>query len=230
MAETLLPIVESGTPPGLCYTTLSADIPIIAQYLRALFNGNEWNTGSSTPPAENRDRPWARTNSDGTPDGVWFYSGGFWLQKHEAATGLVAMYEGSLASIDTFDSGEVGVVSSMTGPFWEPVTQMAARSPIHPGTLPSGTIINIGDNIGEEKHVMALNELIEHSHIIKTFSAGAIGGDGGHILNEPDPAADVDHATEPEGQSPPDGMNVIQPSRGIWFIRRTARLYRRRVA
>jgi hypothetical protein len=230
MPETQLPIIESGTPAGLCYTTLTNDIPLIAQYLRAVFSGSEINTGSSTPTAENRTKPWIRTNSDGTDDGIWEFYNGFWIQKHPLAAGSVILYEGASTTIDAFDGGETAAITNITGPFWEAVTAMAARSPIHPGTLASGTIINVGDNLGEEKHVMTLAELIEHSHVIKTFSAGATGGDGGHILNEPDPASDVDHTTEPEGDSPPDGMNVIHPVRGIFFIRRTARLYRRRAA
>lgn len=230
MAETLLPIVESGTPAGLCYTTLSADIPIIAQYLRAVFEGNEINFGSSTPPAENRDRPWIRVNSDGTDDGTWVFYNGFWVQKHPEATGSVKMFEGALGDIEAFDGGEAGAITNITGPFWEEVTEMRARSPIHPGTLPSSTVINVGDNIGQEKVVMTLANLIEHFHNVKTWTSGATGGDGGKILNEPDPGNESLVPSEVEGSSPPDGMDNIQPSRGIFFIRRTARLYRRRVA
>jgi len=88
----------------------------------------------------------------------------------------------------------------------------------------------VGDNIGQEKIVMAIGNLIEHSHNITTWSSGATGGDGGKILNEPDPGTESLVASETEGSNPPDGMDNIQPSRAIWFIRRTARLYRRRNA
>lgn len=230
MPDTELQIIESGTPAGLCYTTLSADIPIIAQYLRAIFSGNEWNTGSGTPAAEDRGKPWVRTNSDGSDDGIWTFYNGFWVQKHSMAPGSVIMFEGASTDIETFDGGEAGAISSMTGAFWQEVTEMAARSPIHPGTLPSGTIINVGDNIGEEEHVMTLGELIEHSHDIQVWTSGATGGDGAEVLNEPDPGTERTKSTEPEGSAPPDAFNVIHPSRGIFFIRRSARLYRRRVA
>lgn len=230
MPDTELPIIESGTPAGLCYTTLSNDIAIIAQYLRAVFSGNEINIGTSTPAAENRGKPWIRTNSDGTDDGVWTYYNGFWIQKHPMAVGSVIMFEGASGDITTFDDGESAAITNITGPFWQEITEMKGRSPMHPGIFASGASIGVGDNIGEEKHLMTLPELIKHSHVIKTFSAGSIAGDGGHILNEPDPATDVDHSTEPEGSSPPTGMNVIHPVRGIFLIRRTARLYRRRPA
>lgn len=230
MPETLLPIVESGTPEGLCYSTLSADIPIIAQYLRAVFDGNEINSESSTPPAENRDRPWHRTNADGTDDGWWTFYNGFWIQKHPMAIGSVIMFEGTQGDIETFDGGEAGAITNITGAFWQPVTEMAARSPIHPGTLASGAVINVGDNIGQEKIVMTLANLIEHDHDITVFSSGATGGDGGEIFNEPDPGEERIRTTHTEGSNPPDGMDNMHPSRGIWFIRRSARLYRRRVA
>lgn len=230
MPETLLPIISDGVPPGLCYTTLSADIPIMVQYMFARLSGNEINTGSSTPAAEDRDKPWFRTNSDGTDDGWWTFYNGFWIQKHPSPVGLVAMYEGAAADIETFDGGEAGVITNITGAFWEPVTEMAARSPMHPGTLESGTVVNIGDNIGQEKIVMAIGNLIEHTHDITTFTSGATGGDGGKILNEPDPGTEGVVATEPTGEAEPEGMDNIQPTRAIWFIRRTGRLYRRRNA
>jgi hypothetical protein len=230
MPDTQLPITALSLPGGTCYTTPAADLPLFAAYLRAIFSGNEINTGSTTPTAENRTKPWVRTNSDGSDDGVWQFFNGFWVQKHPLPAGAVMMYEGTQASIPTFDGGESAPVTNIGGPFWEEVTQMAARSPMHPGTLAGGTVIGIGTDFGEDKHVQTLGELIQHSHIIKSFTSGATGGDGAHILNEPDPGTDVDHSTEPTGSSPPDGMNVVHPVRGIWFIRRTSRIYRRRNA
>lgn len=230
MPDTELQIIESGTPAGLCYTTLTNDIPIIAQYLRAIFSGNELNTGSATPAAEDRNKPWLRTNSDGTPDGVWFFSGGFWLQKHETPIGAVILYEGTLGSIETFDGGESGAITSTTGAFWQEVTEMQGKSPMHPGTLASGLVVNVGDNLGQEKIVMTLANLIEHSHDIMTWTSGATGGDGAKVLNQPDPGTLSLVPSEATGGSPPDGMDNIGPSRGLFFIRRSARLYRRRNA
>lgn len=228
MPETSLPIIAEGVPVGLCYTTLSADIPVIASYLRALFSGGEINTGSSTPAAEDRGKPWYRTNSDGTDDGWWTFYGGFWIQKHPAFTGTVIMYEGALGDLPTLDGGEAAAVTNITGPFWEEVTEIRARSPIHPGTLPSGTIIAVGDDIGEEEHVMEITELIEHRHDIPYSGQGGLSGDGAHILNGT-PVHTGDHFTSNTGSATPEGMNVIHPVHGIYFIRRTARLYRRRV-
>jgi hypothetical protein len=235
MPDTELPIIDIGLPQGLCYTNPTDDIPTWLPYLRAVFNGNEINTGDSTPAAEDRDKPWLRTNSDGTPDGVWQFYNGYWVKQHSDFVGKVVMYEGTLVSIDTIDGGEAGAVTNISGPMWEVVSEMAARSPMHPGTLPSGLVVHVGDDLGEEKHVQIITEMIQHSHDITAWTSGATGGDGGQILNEPDPGVEVTKTTEPEGGASatdpiPDGMNVVHPVRGIWFIRKTARTHYRRVA
>jgi len=228
MPDTQLPIMALTVPSGLCYSNPQTDLPIFASLLRAIFSGSEWNIGNTTPDPSSRTKPWYRTNSDGTDDGVWTFYGGFWVQKHPLPVGFVGMWEGDPSNLDAFDGGETAAVSILTGPFWEVVSAMAARSPMHPGTLPSGTVINVGDNAGEEKHVQTIAELPVHHHIVHSFSAGATGGDGGDILNEPDPGSDHDHDTTDTGNG--DGFNVIHPVRGILFIRRTARTMRRRNA
>lgn len=66
-------------------------------------------------------------------------------------------------------------------------------------------------SVGEESHVQTLAELVGHTHDILTHSAGATGGDGGDILNEPDPGTERFHPTETTGSTPPTGMNVVHP-------------------
>lgn len=218
-------------PFGTCYENPETDWPLLVSLITANLAGSlsTVNTGSTTPAAGDRDKPWIRSNSDGTDDGQWVFYNGFWVQKHPMPVGAVIMFEGAEADIATFDGGESATITNITGPFWERVTEMNARSPIGPGTLPSGTVIAIGDNIGEEKHVQLITELVGHNHDIPYSASGDAGGAGAHILNLT-PQLDNLHFTENTGKTPPDGMNVIQPSRGIWFLRRTARTYRRRNA
>lgn len=66
-------------------------------------------------------------------------------------------------------------------------------------------------NVGEESHVQTLSELVGHQHDILTFQSAATGGDGGAILNEPDPGVDLTVQTEVTGGEPPSGMNVVHP-------------------
>lgn len=220
-------------PAGICYSTPQTDWPLQVSYMAAALAGtlNTHNFGNSVPSADNRDKPWIRTNSDGTPDALYVYSGGYWLSKHPSPPGLVVMYEGTEASIDTFDGGEAGAVTTIAGPFWEKVTEMAAKSPIMPGTLESGVVLAVNSNYGEEKHTMATGEMPRHAHSIQAWGAGATGGDGGQILNRPDPATEVEKTTGEtggiSGEADPTPFSIIHPVRGIWHLRRTARLYRR---
>jgi hypothetical protein len=231
MPETSLPIIAEGVPAGLCYTNMSDDIPVIASFLRAIFTGDEINTGSSTPAPEDRGKPWYRTNADGTDDGWWTFYSGFWIQKHPMFSGFIgfAPIGTALTDIDTLDGGEAGAITSITGPFWQVVSELNAKSPIGPGTLPSGTIINPGDTIGEESHVQTADELRSHRHDIPYSGQGSLSGDGAHILNGT-PVHTGDHFTSDTGGDPPTGMNVIHPVYALYAIKRTSRLYRRRVA
>jgi microcystin-dependent protein len=63
--------------------------------------------------------------------------------------------------------------------------------------------------VGEERHTQTIAEMPSHHHVVHAFSAGATGGDGGDILNEPDPGADHDHDTDDTGGGNP--FNVIHP-------------------
>jgi hypothetical protein len=233
MPETLLPIVAEGVPEDLCFSNWSDAIPIMVQYMFARFEGNEVNTGSSTPAAEDRGKPWFRTNADGTDDGWWTFYNGFWIQKHPMPTGAIIMWEGAIADIDTYDGGEAGAVTNITGPFWERATTLDARSPIGPGTLPSGTVLNIGDQVGEENHVLTIAELASHTHPFAT-------DDGQQVLaqvtsgavNTIDRTGSLDYGfADPVQNTGGDaGHNTIGPSLVVNFLRRTARLYRRRNA
>lgn len=63
--------------------------------------------------------------------------------------------------------------------------------------------------VGEETHLQTVAELVAHHHNILTHSAGATGGDGGDILNEPDPGAEHNHDTDDTGGGV--AFNVIHP-------------------
>lgn len=63
--------------------------------------------------------------------------------------------------------------------------------------------------VGEETHLQTVAELPAHHHNILTHSAGATGGDGGDILNEPDPGAEHNHDTDDTGGDA--AFNVVHP-------------------
>lgn len=228
-------IISIDVPEGYCYESPQADWPYLVSLLTANLSGSlsPVNSGSSTPSAANRDRPWLRSNSDGSDDGQWTFYGGFWVQKHPIPQGFVmfAPTGTTAAQIDALDGGETAAVSNMTGPFWEIVTELAARSPMGPGTLPSGTIVNSGDSLGEEKHQLTLAELPEANTTLSSE-------DGQQILAQVTSNAvstinrtgslDYGFADPPAIGGSDDPHNTVHPVYAIYAIRRTARLYRRR--
>lgn len=219
-------------PESQCYSNPQTDWPVLVSLMDASLAGtlNNFNYGNSVPAAADRTKPWYRLNSDGSPDGWYAYSSGYWLKPHTEAVGSVKMWEGDLSDLPTFDGGEAGSVTLIGGPFWEEVTEMAARSPIHPGTLPSTTILTINNNYGEEKHVQTESELVSHTHQFATEdSQQVLVKVGSNKVGDINQTGSLDYAfaDAPQNTGGGQGFNVIHPVRTIWFIRRTARLYYR---
>jgi len=59
-------------------------------------------------------------------------------------------------------------------------TVIAAQFPLVAGTLPSGTVLSVGDVGGEEKHLLTIPELPAHHHeeMCADPAGDAIGGGG----------------------------------------------------
>lgn len=220
-------ITTSDVPASFCHGSWQTTWPALVALLSAELSGNvqTFNFGNVTPDAEDRDKPWFRVNADGTPDKLYSYSSGSWLALHPMAPGLVLMYEGSEGSIATLDGGESGTVSASTGPFWERVTAMDARFPVGPGTTANGTSILIGDTGGADEVALTEAQLPSHSH---TFNVGATGDDGqGTFIDVrlDAPNTPRQKTTQPTGDD--EAHTNMPPYRGIWFVRRTGRLYYR---
>lgn len=228
-------ILSITVPDGTCYESPAVDWPLLVSLITANLTGSlsTVNSGSATPAAADRNKPWLRSNADGSDDGQWTFYGGFWVQKHPLPTGIITLFLGALADIDAFDGGESAVVTNLAGPFWSRATEFDARSPIGPGTLPSGTVISVLDNLGEEKHVLIASELpvaayqfdtTDGAQVLTKVNANQVGS-----LNQTG-SLDYGFAEPPENIGGGNGHNTIGPSVGAWFIKRTARLYRRRNA
>lgn len=122
------------------------------------------NFGNVNPTPDKYGLPWLRTNSNGSPDGYYVFSGGLWLKRHPAAPGSIILYRGAIADIPTFDGGNANTVSEIDGAFWQRVTQLDARMPIQVGTLASSKVLAIGDTGGEENHKLSATEAKTPSH------------------------------------------------------------------
>lgn len=242
-----IPITSATVPSPLDCVVSNTNWQALVALLQATFpqDAAVWNFGNSEPAPSKRDRPWIRSNSDGTPDKIYIYSMGSWISAHPMAEGAVIMYRGSEASIDTFDGGEAGAVTLTSGPMWARVTDMNGRFPLGPGTLPSTTIINVGDTGGEEKHELVEAEIPEHSHLLATE-----GVEDSTALSSPDQFLDrsrdegdnQDYALRGDDTEPSAGQtgkfggdtdgdttphNNMPPFLGIFFITKTARRFYR---
>lgn len=243
-----IPITSATVPSPLDCVIRNEDWQQLVSLLQSTFpeDASIFNTCNTEPSPARRAYPWFRCNADGTPDKWYRYSMGAWISLHPMAPGSVILYEGSEGSIETFDGGEAGAVTSTSGPMWEKVSQMNARVPIGPGTLPSTTIINVGDTGGEEKHELTLEETPLHSHLLATegvTDSTALSSPNQFLDRARDEGDNQDYSlrgdpdTEPtagktgetggdvDGDTTPH--NTLPPFLGIFFIRRTARLYYR---
>lgn len=227
--------VTSGTVPANLECIIANDKwqELVALLAVVLAAGSNFTVSATEPGPTERSNPWIKLNSDGTPDDLYIYAGGVWIAKHRMAVGSVIMYEGSLGSIDTFDGGEVGAVSATTGPFWERVTQMDARFPIGPGTLPSTLVLAVGDQDGEEDHALALTEITPHTHGVEGsgFNDGSLQPTRRIVIDDEHLNNSNNSVTESAGGTGSPAAvvahNNMPPYNAIWFIRRTARVYRR---
>lgn len=231
---TTVPINTQPVPVGFCFQDWITSWPTLVGLLSAEVTGLSYVIGSTLPAVEDRDKAWFRLNTDGTPDRWYVWANGYWLAQHPippGPSGIVVMYEGTEVSIDTFDGGEAGVITTTTGPMWQKVAEMNARFPVGPGTFsPSGKVVAIGEDGGTDQTTLASIHIPFHKHDVKQLTNaddgssqhGSVSTGTGLLVSQ----------TEGFGGDPNQG-NATQPFtnrppyRGIWFIRRTARLYYR---
>lgn len=221
----------SPFPVGYCFTTPNQfAVDLITRLAGEVAGeGAFFNYGPNTPAPDDQDKPWLRLDANGNIDKIYSFSNGAWVARHPVAPGIVVMYEGSEVSITTLDGGESGAITATTGPMWEKVSTMDARFPIGPGTLASGSVVNIGDTGGlEEVELLEANIPI---HVMNgyTVDTGANLATRG-ILSDDDRNTAA-HEIDRFGGDPVTDATVphsnMPPYKAIFFIRRTARTHYR---
>lgn len=203
------------------------------------------------PAPEDRDKAWIKLVG-GAP--LWGYSpavwyNGAWVIKHPEPANSPArkMWAGDAALLPTYDGGDNGLPGDASGPMWEVDHDFDARSPIGPGTLPSTAVITQGQALGEENHVLTEAEgaVGSHTHPYGLYDTGA--GSAG-LAGQNLAIATAGYNTLFLGGTGPSGAavttanmfttpanlgagvtsaghNCIHPSRGVYFIKRTSRIY-----
>lgn len=231
----------ANVPEGTCPSWIIDLWPQLVALMEANLTGtqNTFNYGSSTPDPADQDKPWIKTDANGYPDGqYWVFNGGSWVKKHPLPPGSIMMWQGDIASIDTFDGGESAALTATTGPMWEQLTDSPGRFPLGAGAMvTSGSLVAPGATGGEETHELTVEELPEHDHFVENNSEGSGSVTTGNSVADRSPntgnaynlvGADDDadvgrSSTTGEGV----GHNNIPPYFGVHFIKRTTREYYR---
>lgn len=231
MPENAQVILTPGTlPEGACYETEQIRYNAYIEATTGALPGEYGtiNKGSTAPNADDRMNPWVRTNPDGSPDGTYIYFDGSWKRKHPLDPGLIMMWAGAIGDIDAIDGGAAGTATLISGPFWEVVTAMAARFPVGVGSFPSGTAVAVTGTGGEEKHVLVTAELPEVLGTIKSpYNAILMEepSEGNFALNSDNNNISKVSLNDAIKGGDNTGHNTLPPYFGIFFVRRTVRIY-----
>lgn len=173
---------------------------------------------------------WFKTSA-GTdyPAGTLFFMyNGVWATPHPLPADSISFLPTGkvIADIGNYDGGvSTDAITDTTGPFWEEVTQMKGRFPLHPDS--SST--NPGDTGGAATHPITIDELPAHSHQRNTDGKAEVIQVAGASLNvgfsvSGTPLTNQYTVTGETGGGIP--MPILPPYYAIPLIRRTARIYR----
>lgn len=214
------------------------------------FNG--MNYGSDTPSPENRVYPWFKTDEDGNPIGLYSWNGSAWTPIPTGlATGTTAerpldptdgalffdttinveiVYYGGSWHTAAGSPGDIKFVDTTTlaialqrNPGWAQYSLATGRVVGAAGSGTSLTARAVGDLVGEEEHVLAVNEIPAHTHTTSLANANADGNDynvdqglSGH--NAPGPAGSSTPQSSSTGGD--EGHNNMQPTLFLFCLRK----------
>jgi len=237
----LISLEFQGFPDGYCYPgdpdTFATDI---MQYTEVVFNavGNiYYNMGPDIPGADYRIYPWLRTEQ-GFEDG-WYYwddTIGAWIKPHPtpASGGERRCFVGSTTDLQTYEGGNANAVDDADGPFWEVDSSFAARFPVGVGSFDNAGDVGVTDTTtstavaGEDEHTLTEAEMPPHTH--GYFDARIGSGEG--IQGDTDPnmvmykhPSNDDCSGDTCSTGDGDPHNNLPPFYGVYFIKRTARIY-----
>lgn len=250
----ILPVTSSEVPSNLeCIITDERWQQLVALLSVLVPDGFKMTVSSTAPAPEDRIWPWFRLLSDGKPDAIYHYTSGYWLSKYHTPVNspIRLAYTDDATSLLTYDGGENAPVSEIAGPFWEIDTAFAGRIPAGVGNLPSfatsGNAIVLNTNDGNDQITLTDAAYRNHRHFtvaLQSVTGGSaptpsnqVASDGGGMGNEnyflfgTGTAATRGRTSFAEGDTDPNApIELLNPVRGVHWIKRTARLYLRQNA
>lgn len=232
---TLITLTPPSLPVGYCplnYQTLANDIISGTQ---ATFNssiGNSFfNFGSSTPALNNQVYPWL--DEDGN---WWVFNGGYWNRKHPVSitSSERRIFIGTTNDLLSYDGGDgtSNPPTNYTGAMWEVDTAFQARFPVGAGTFAASGVVTVGGTTtstavaGEDQHLLTTAEMPSHAHLMTWDSQDTAGGNQLKTLYLGPDANVPNDITKNTGSVGGDtAHNNLPPFYGVYFIKRTARVY-----
>lgn len=226
---TLFTLTAPSLPTNYCplsYQNLANDIIGGTQVTFNSTIGNSFfNFGPSIPAINNRIYPWLDENGQ-----WWIFSQGVWLYKNPVVKEGYdrRIFVGTTTDLLSYDGGDGTAVAGDTfGPMWMVDTSFDARFPVGAGTFAASGAVAVNGTatatsiVGEDKHTLTISELPSHTHNVATLINDSIsGGDPkfyplqstGNNLASSSTGGDVAH-------------NNLPPFYGVYFIKRTSRVY-----
>lgn len=239
MSENTSIVFTGGTlPEGFCYPSspqvlFNQFVALLSGYLPG--TSNTFNYGNTIPDPDDRNKPWLRLDGSGNPDRWYVFNNGLWISLHPvpASSSIIMWWEGTLDDLKTLDGGVDEAVTATTGPFWQEVTTMQGRFPVHPGTLDmtTSTVVGVGDTGGVAKITLTTDQIPSHHHQLNNLKedrmsrddlhVAAFAGSGNPKFGETTTPPTINTADTGGGSA----HDNVPPYRGIYAIKRTARIY-----
>jgi hypothetical protein len=226
---TLITLTAPNLPLTYCpsnYQQLANDIISGTQ---ATFNsaiGNSFfNFGSSTPALNNQVYPWL--DEDGN---WWVFNGGYWNRKNPVSINSLErrIFVGTTNDLLSYDGGDgtSNPVTNYSGAMWEVDTNFQARFPVGAGTFAASGVVNVNGTatstavVGEDQHTLSVQEMPAHTHnFFPLVTADANNGGANGV--QYGTTANVPTSSTGDGAA----HNNLPPFYGVYFIKRTARVY-----
>lgn len=238
-----LPIIPPSVPEGFCNTLgpnwIQQIVNLMGQAV-AVFSdvGTIVLNQESVPNANQRDFLWFRPSTGLTY--YWDTGTSAWISPHrdEPNSDVRRWWAGSLLDLESYDGGSPGAVGANAGPMWEEDTAFRGRSPMSPGAIPDANpakTLAVNEDYGEGAHTGTAQQVPPHTHPL-TADASIVDGDnikvvtsgGGSVVGlqiggSGDASDDLVVAAN-EFTGTQEASPVIHPVRGLYAIRRTARI------
>jgi len=233
---TLITLTPPSLPIGYCPTNYQQLANDVISGTQANFNsaiGNSFfNFGPTTPTLNNQVYPWLDNNGN-----WWVFQGGYWSRENPVAANSSErrIFVGTSADVLSYDGGDGTVYSGnpYAGSMWAIDTNFEARFPVGAGTFAASGVVSVNGTTtstavaGEDKHTLVTAEMPSHTHqildqYINLTQRGSADTNVFSATNRSEGVANLLPTTSSGGDA---AHNNLPPFYGVYFIKRTGRVY-----